>query len=216
MKKIVFTLNLCLLVIIMIAQVPAGFSYQAVVRNSSGEIVAGKTVKFQFSILRDSESGTVVYKETHSVSTNNFGLANLKVDMGIKISGNFDPSAWGNNNHYLKVELDPAGGSTFTELGMTQLLAVPYAFHAKTVEDDSWGTQTVVSNATLDGNGTTSSPLKIARQSAANGQVLKWNGTIWQPGTDDIGEAFSLPYHGSYSFIDDDVFKITNPDNGNI
>jgi hypothetical protein len=46
MKKIVFTLNLCLLVIIMMAQVPAGFSYQAVVRNSSDEIVAGKTVKF--------------------------------------------------------------------------------------------------------------------------------------------------------------------------
>ncbi|MBW6492936.1 MAG: hypothetical protein K0B15_17270, partial [Lentimicrobium sp.] len=66
----------------MIAQVPAGISYQAVVRNSAGEIVANRTVKFQFSIHRDNESGPVVYKETHSAPTSNFGHVNLKVGMG--------------------------------------------------------------------------------------------------------------------------------------
>jgi hypothetical protein len=43
--------------------------------NSAGEIIASQTVKFQFSILRDSESGTTVYKEPHSAPTNAFGLA---------------------------------------------------------------------------------------------------------------------------------------------
>jgi len=197
MKKIVITLNLCLLAMIMMAQVPAGFSYQAVVRNSSGEIIASQTVKFQFTILRDSESGTPVYQETHSVTTNSFGLANLKVGMGTKVSGTFDPSSWGDNPHFLKVELDPAGGSTFTELGTTQLLAVPYAFHAKTVEDDTWGNQVVASDATLTGNGTNSSPLKIAQQSATNGQVLKWNGTTWTPASDESGEGGSSPFTSS-------------------
>ncbi len=197
MKKIVFTLNLCLLAMIMMAQVPAGFSYQAVVRNSSGEIIANKTVKFQLTILMDSESGTVVYKETHSVPTNNFGLANIKVGMGTKVSGTFDPAVWGNNNHYLKVELDPDNGTTFSLLGTTQLLAVPYAFHAKTVEEDTWGSQVVETDVTLSGNGLTSSPLKIAQQGANVGQVLKWSGSNWLPGDASVGTTSLWQQNGS-------------------
>ncbi len=50
---------------------------------------------------------------------------------------------------------------------------------------DNWGTQTVASDATLSGLGTPASPLKLAQQSAANGQVLKWNGSIWAPAADN-------------------------------
>jgi len=50
---------------------------------------------------------------------------------------------------------------------------------------DNWGTQTVASDATLSGLGTLASPLKIAQQSAANGQVLKWNGATWAPAADN-------------------------------
>jgi trimeric autotransporter adhesin len=49
---------------------------------------------------------------------------------------------------------------------------------------DNWGTQTAVTNSTLEGNGTTATPLKIAQQAATTGQALKWNGTNWAPGTD--------------------------------
>jgi hypothetical protein len=136
MKKITFLCVFFLSAISVAAQVPAGFSYQAVVRNSSGEIIANQTVKFQFSILRDSESGTTVYKETHSATTNNFGLVNIKVGMGTKVSGTFEPSSWGNNPHFLKVELDVSGETDFVHLGTTQLMSVPYAFHAQTVEND--------------------------------------------------------------------------------
>ncbi|MBL7798473.1 MAG: tail fiber domain-containing protein [Saprospiraceae bacterium] len=50
---------------------------------------------------------------------------------------------------------------------------------------DNWGTQSVVSDATLSGNGTNISPLTIAAQGAANGQVLKFNGSTWVPGDDN-------------------------------
>ena len=73
------------------------------------------------------------------------------------------------------------------EIGTTQLLAVPYAFHAKTVEEDTWGSQIVTTDVTLNGNGTTSSPLKIARQEANVGQVLKWSGSNWLPGDVSVG-----------------------------
>jgi hypothetical protein len=56
---------------------------------------------------------------------------------------------------------------------------------------DNWGTQTVVTDATLTGNGTTATPLKVAQQSATNGQVLKWNGTTWAPAADATGGSSS-------------------------
>jgi Chaperone of endosialidase len=49
---------------------------------------------------------------------------------------------------------------------------------------DNWGTQVVVSGTTLTGSGTTGSPLRLAQQSATNGQILKWNGTTWAPAND--------------------------------
>ncbi|MCS6929167.1 MAG: tail fiber domain-containing protein [Saprospiraceae bacterium] len=56
---------------------------------------------------------------------------------------------------------------------------------------DNWGTQTVVTDNTLDGNGTSLAPLRIAQQGAANGQVLKWNGTTWAPADDSGGNNYS-------------------------
>ncbi len=135
-KKILLSAAFVAFVLIGLAQVPDAFNYQAVVRNNSGEVVANQNVSFRISILQGSESGTVLYAETHTVSTNAFGLVNLKVGDGTLVSGVFSPGGWGATSHFLKVEIDPAGGSTYTHLGTSELLAVPYAFHAKTVEDD--------------------------------------------------------------------------------
>lgn len=55
--------------------------------------------------------------------------------------------------------------------------------------------QVVVTDATLSGNGTTATPLIIARQLATTGQVLKWNGTSWKPSADGL----NLPFNGETS-----------------
>ncbi len=158
MKQFVLTSVLFLMATLLMAQVPTGFSYQAVVRNSSGEIIAGKTVKFRLSILPDSPSGVPVYTETHSVATNGFGLVNLKVGMGSTLAGSFGTISWGGHSHYLKVEMDPNNGNTFTHLGTSQLLAVPYALHSQSAESLS-GTLTEtdpkgVSSASVAGTNT--------------------------------------------------------------
>ena len=185
------------------SQVPNAFNYQAVVRNSSGEILANKTVSFRISLLKNSETGTVVYSETHSLSTNEFGLVNFKIGKGARVSGAFSPSDWG-EVIFTKVEFDPAGGSSFSELATTKLSSVPFAFVAQTVVNDkvddadadpaneiqtlslngtllelsngggsvtlpasggsggdNWGAQTVKTNSTLTGDGTSAHPLSV-------------------------------------------------------
>jgi hypothetical protein len=172
MKNLLTFFVLILGYVTLTAQVPESFSYQTVVRNTAGEIVVNQTVNFRLSILSNSETGTVVYSETHSVTTNAFGMANLKAGMGTPVSGTFNSIEWGTASHFMKVEIDPDNGSSFAHLGTTQLLTVPYAFHAKTVEhipDNS------VTNA------------KIAQMGATSGQVLKWSGSAWGPSADLIG-----------------------------
>jgi hypothetical protein len=188
MKKSTLIFILFLFAYALMAQVPAGFSYQAVVRNTSGEVVTNQTVKFKFSILQNSATGTPVYVETQSKNTNDFGLANLVVGSGTLVSGNFNPATWGNNSHFLKVELDPANGNTFVHLGTMQLMAVPYAFHAQTVGEiaDNSITSAKIASGAVTG-------AKISQAGASTGQALKWNGTTWAPAADETGSGGSNP-----------------------
>ncbi|MFO7617767.1 MAG: hypothetical protein R6V75_11005, partial [Bacteroidales bacterium] len=64
MKRLKLTPILFLLGMALMGQVPSGFSYQAVVRNTVGEIMPDQAVRFRFSILQNSTIGTPVYVET--------------------------------------------------------------------------------------------------------------------------------------------------------
>ncbi len=170
------------------AQAPQSFSYQAVARDLSGNIIANKAVSLRFSILDGSSSGTLVYQETQSATTNVLGLCNVSVGQGTVTSGNFSAINWGSGSKFLRVEIDPAGGSSFTVMGTTQMLSVPYALYA-----GNSGLSTVTaSSPELTGNGTSGSPLKLAGQGATNGQVLKYNGTNWVPAADNDAQTLSI------------------------
>ncbi len=130
MKKNVLFLSLVFACLFVLAQVPQTFPYQAVARDASGNLLANQNIALRFSILDGSSSGTVVYQETQTATTNALGLFNLNIGQGTVVSGTFGGVAWGNSSKYVKVELDPAGGSSYTVMGTSQLLSVPYALYA--------------------------------------------------------------------------------------
>lgn len=164
MKKFTFFIVAFSLAITLSAQVPQSFRYQAVARDNSGNVLFNQDVSFRISILSGSISGTTAYSETHTgISTNAFGLVELEIGKGNPVSGNFSSIDWRSSSYFVKIEMDPAGGSAFQVLSTSQLLSVPYALHSKTVESgDNWGNQSISSDATLTGNGTSLTPLKIA------------------------------------------------------
>jgi uncharacterized protein (TIGR02145 family) len=127
-RNIILTLVMCNGIF---AQSPDAFKYQAVARDASGNILANTAVSFRISILSGSVTGTVVYTETHTGTTNSFGLVDLEIGKGTNPIGTFSGIAWGDNTYFVKVEMDPAGGTTFQDMGTSQLLSVPYALHAK-------------------------------------------------------------------------------------
>ncbi len=131
MKK--FYLLMLVILIGMIStfsQTPQAFKYQSVVRDNAGDIVANQAVSFRITIHQGTAGGTIVYQETHSASTNSFGVVNFNIGEGTVVSSVFNNIDWSGSEMFMEVELDPAGGSAYISMGTTQLLSVPYALYA--------------------------------------------------------------------------------------
>jgi hypothetical protein len=244
MKRLILYLVVISITNYIYAQSPQKMSYQSVVRNASGVLVTNQSVGIKIGILQGTPVGSVVYQEifTPNPQTNANGLVSIEIGGGLPLSGIFSAINWASGPYYLKTETDPTGGTSYTIVGTSQLLSVPYALYAKTAEnafsgnyndlsnkpvlfDGTWAnlsskpsfatvaisgsyndlinkptlfsgnyndltnkpTISVLTDATISGNGTTALPLKIAQQSATTGQVLKWSGTTWLPGNDLTG-----------------------------
>ena len=131
-KKTLFMLGVvasCMIQAVL-AQVPAGFQYQAVARDAEGNPLSEQPVSLRLSLLPGSGTADAVFTETHSVTTNRFGLITLQVGDGSAVTGDIESVDWSSTPMYLKVEMDPSGGSSYSEMGTSQLLSVPYALHA--------------------------------------------------------------------------------------
>jgi hypothetical protein len=134
-RNLFFILLLLLYTNLNTAQSPEAFKYQAVARDAAGQVLSNQPISFQMSILQGNTSGINVYTETHTTNTNDFGLVNLEIGNGIFMSGNFSDIDWGMNSYYVQIEMDENGGNNFQIMGVSQLLSVPYAIHAKTAEN---------------------------------------------------------------------------------
>ena len=130
MKKIIFILVSCLSATIDFAQAPNQLQYQAIIRNSSGSVVANKAVGMRVSILKNSTTGTVDYSEIHRDTTTANGLITVEIGAGAVVSGSFVSIKWGQGPYFIKIETDINGGTNYNIFSTTQVLSVPYALYA--------------------------------------------------------------------------------------
>lgn len=123
-----FILSCCLC---MTAQPPQLLKYQGIARDSTGNPVSNDTIALRISIHQGTLTGTVVYRETHSlVFTNQFGAFSINIGGGTVNTGIFSTIPWGRYNYFQEVEMDVTGGNNFVSMGTSQYLSVPYALAA--------------------------------------------------------------------------------------
>lgn len=136
--KVLFIVTLTNLFFItsVFGQSPNSMSYQAVVRDQNNNLITNKGVGIKTSILQGSVSGSEVYVEIYNpnATTNANGLVSLEIGTGIPLTGSLSTIDWSSGPYFIKIETDPTGGTDYTITGTSQLLSVPYALHAKTVE----------------------------------------------------------------------------------
>lgn len=167
---------------VALAQQPAQVNYQGVARKADGSPVSDQQVTLRLSIHDGGANSPVVYSETRTLTTNKFGLFTTVIGSpgANSQSGSMNTVAWASGNKFLRVELDPAGGTSFQDVGISQLQSVPYAIFANqalpagTAAGDLGASYPNPTVTRIQGSPVSS----VAPQ---NGQVLTWNGTSWTP-----------------------------------
>jgi len=183
MKKLITIFAAVLISATLWAQSPQKMSYQAVIRNSSNQLVANSVVGMRISIMKNApNTGILVYQEVQTPTTNANGLVSLEI--GGNYSG-FDTIHWANGPYFIKTETDPDGGTNYTIVGSSELLSVPYSLHAKTAES-------------ITGSISETDPVFGASPAAGitGTNITNWNNNMLPAGTN-----YQTLYHNGTSWI---------------
>jgi hypothetical protein len=166
MKKITTLFTAVILAVNVFAQSPLKMSYQAVIRHSDGSLVTSHPVGMRITILQGSETGTTVFTETQTVTTNENGLVSLEIGNGTYFSGGLSTIDWSTGPYFIKTETDVEGGTNYSVTGTSQLMSVPYALYA--AKSGNPGISSVAPTGTTpNGNGATVSGTTLTLQPAS-------------------------------------------------
>jgi len=117
----------------LFAQTPQGINYQAVARDLHGKELASQSINVKFTIHRKVTTDSIEWEETHSASTNQFGLFSLVIGNGtsttVGSASSFSAINWASGLHFLEVSVD--NGNGYQSMGSTQMMSVPYALYAE-------------------------------------------------------------------------------------
>ena len=134
MKKLNFyptlTLAYLLATAYSIAQAPQKISYQAIVRDAAGQLIANANVGIRITILQGNTEGSSVYVESHTAQSNTHGVVSVQIGAGTNAAGSIEIIEWSQGPYFIRAEIDPQGGSDYRITVASELLSVPYALFA--------------------------------------------------------------------------------------
>jgi len=113
-----------------LSQIPQGFNYQAIIRDGvTKQPIVSQPVLIRITI--EDGIGTDLYQETHSLSTDEFGIISIITGQGTPWgTSDFDEIDWNDEPLSIKTEVQYPVGGSYTLMGTTPLMSVPYAMVA--------------------------------------------------------------------------------------
>ena len=183
------------------SQSPQGIPYQAVMRNADGSVMASSEAVLTFMIHDGTADGTVVYQESHALTSNAQGLVSCVVGNGVVSEGNFSAINWGSGAKFLHVMM----GSV--DLGTQQMLSVPYALYAEHigVRVSASGDTLLIGNNSVIVPGVSAANPQFQANGGLGAQVLVGNNTCANEyiSVTGCGGQTSLTYDGrTYDLVE--------------
>ena len=127
MKKLLYLITL----VTSISFAQEGISYQAIAYDNNGFEMSSQEIQLQLSILGDSINSSAEYVESHTVTTDDYGLFSVVIGSG-DTEANLSSVNW-KSPKFLKVEMQ--NGEEMTTLGVSQFLSVPYSYYSQKSAD---------------------------------------------------------------------------------
>jgi hypothetical protein len=134
-KKVLSLLIFNFILLTSLAQVPDAINFQAIARDSYGNVMGDTQIMIQLSILEGSANGTQVYREIRTLMTNSYGSFSFQIGREpFMHEGNFSSIDWASGSIFMKVDYDPTASLSFElSLGTIEFVTVPFAFAARDV-----------------------------------------------------------------------------------
>jgi trimeric autotransporter adhesin len=181
--------------------VPQGITYQGLARNFSGAVISNQGISVKLGIYSPTVSGTLEWEELHNVTTNSMGLFYFIIGQGTSsgmgTAASFSAINWGAADHFMKISMDPSGGSSYVSIDTVQFWSVAYSMFAGTAGSAN---QAVRLHQLTDADTTGVMP----------GYVLKWNGSLWLPAPDNDSDTASFAANAGHSANSDTAMYALN------
>lgn len=190
MKKLYY-LILCLLVSAIGYSQTDAISYQAVILNPDSQQLPGfdviatvlpdTDISLRFTIIN--ENGFIEYQEVHGLTTDAFGMVNLYIGTGARLSDlRFTEVLWKGTPKNLLVEIDFYNLGEFVQLSAEKLTFTPQAFHRDIIATgdlDVDGVATFNDDFVIEGETTINNDLEITGNTTIGGNAdISGNVTI--------------------------------------
>lgn len=180
MKKF-FTLSVFLLLTrVLLAQAPQGINYQGVARNAGGAPYNNQLISVRLTVRSGTPTGTLEYSEVRSATTNAFGLFTLQIGStgAESTTGNFTTINWNNGSRFLQTEIKLPGQATFTDMGTTQMMSVPYAISSLQARQLSLPFDTTVNTNTSNKGAFQIKNTSLGQYEAIKGESVNGSGIV--------------------------------------
>ncbi len=122
----------------LFAQTQNAFNFQAVIRNDTGELLSNQEIKVLFEILENNPNGEVIFLQESDVTSNKYGLITAEIGNDEIVEGDFSNISWSENSYFIRISVDFEASGNYEEIGVSQLLSVPYAMYAKSSGNSYW------------------------------------------------------------------------------
>ena len=154
-----------------------GFPYQMQLTSQNGGFINSSPIQIRINIRSGSLSGNLHWQEEHQLTTNDFGHVEFIVGEGTN-TGNgsnalFTDIPWETGVYFLEVMLDENNTGSFISLINSQIMAVPFAFHSKTTDQEY----------------SLSELINVDTTGIQVGDVLQWDGSQWVPDEDNVANS---------------------------
>lgn len=135
-KKVHALILLCFIAVAGFAQFPHAINFQAIARNTDGEVMANTPIQIRLTIIEGSASGAEIYQELRALVTNAYGSFSFQIgrDADFVTIGSFDAIDWKTGAKFLKIDYDPSNQFNWDlTLGTIEFVSVPFALAAESV-----------------------------------------------------------------------------------
>jgi len=140
-----------------------GIYYQAVAIDEYGKEIVGmdvegkplyeKAIGVRFTITKGLD-GTILWEETHTTTTDKYGLFTLVIGTGTTTGSGIYPNLldipWIDADQFLKVEIASKNDGNYKLVSNQQFMAVPYSFYTDDIADDAIRTEKILDSTIVN------------------------------------------------------------------